>query len=69
MSIDIIKNIIKEEMENYYSQSRVGDTSNIREENDDVLDEIIRLAELLDPNHMISYIPQGYEHNILDENS
>jgi hypothetical protein len=26
------------------------------------------LQSLLDPNHQISYMPQGYEHNILDEN-
>jgi len=27
------------------------------------------LSEQLDPNNLVSYIPQGYEHNILDEKS
>ena len=49
-----IKEIINEEIENL----------NI-ETDDEVLDEI--LNELLDMNRGISYIPQGYKHNILDE--
>lgn len=31
----------------------------------DIINE--ELESLLDPNNLISYIPQGYEHNILDE--
>lgn len=59
MSIEKIENIIKEELGDFYSTSRTGDTSN-------VLDEI--LNELWDLNRGISYMPQGYEHKILDEN-
>lgn len=53
-----IDEIISNEIEDFYSGNRTDDVSN-------VLDEII--TELLDMNHGISYIPQGYVHNILDE--
>jgi len=53
-----INDIIKQEVEEFYTQGRTDDTSN-------VLDEII--SELWDMNRGISYIPQGYEHGILDE--
>lgn len=55
--MDDITKIINEEISEFVEE-RVDDTSN-------VLDEI--LTELWDLNHGISYIPQGYKHNILDE--
>lgn len=53
-----IEQIINEEMENFYTVNKTDDTTNI-------INEII--AELMDLNRGISYIPQGYEHKILDE--